>query len=84
MTTSQEAHQNKLVEELSTYIPNAKTKYKDHYATLLNWARRKNIEVVVKPKEVEVVTLTPEQIEYNKERMAAIRSSLASKLNMKA
>lgn len=31
-----------IIEELSGYIKsNGKDKYKDHYATILNWARRK-------------------------------------------
>lgn len=35
----------KLVEELSTYIKSKGVRYKDHYATLLAWARKKNLQV---------------------------------------
>jgi hypothetical protein len=65
-----------LVEELSTYIPNAKTAYKDHYATILNWARRKKIVEVThkKPKVEEETKLTPEQQARNAELRANIRS----------
>lgn len=35
---------NLLIEELSGYMASKKTKYINHYATLLNWARRKGQE----------------------------------------
>lgn len=59
---------NQLIEELSTYIPNAKTTYKNHYATLLNWARRKKIEEVKHTviKQEEEIELMPEQVERNR------------------
>jgi len=33
-----------LIEELSTYLESKGAKYRSHYATLLNWARRKYTE----------------------------------------
>lgn len=71
-----------LINELSTYIPNAKTQYRDHYAVLLNWARRKGIEEVRKPPPVEVSKLTPEEVERNRKRLASIRANLAAKMKM--
>lgn len=39
-----------LIGELSGYLKSlGKDKYKDHYATLLNWARRKIVEHASKP-----------------------------------
>lgn len=36
----------KLVEELSTYLSSSGKRYKSHYATLLNWARRKGLSII--------------------------------------
>ena len=36
-----EDNTKKLIEELSGYMASKKTKYINHYATLLNWSRRK-------------------------------------------
>lgn len=38
-----------LIEELSGYLASKKVKYASHYATLLNWARRKIVEHINKP-----------------------------------
>lgn len=73
---------NKLIDELSTYIPNAKTTYKDHYATLLNWAKRKGIveaKPVQVPQFVKEAELTPAEIEANKARLAVMRKNLTEK-----
>ena len=35
---------NALIEELSSYLASSGKRYKSHYATLLNWGRRKNKE----------------------------------------
>jgi hypothetical protein len=68
---------NQLIEELSTYIPNAKTTYKNHYATLLNWARRKKIvEVTRLAPKVEEAPLTPEQMARNAELRSKITKML--------
>jgi predicted phage replisome organizer len=40
------------IEDLSIYITNNPKKYKDHYATMLNWIRRDNIKE--KPKKEEI------------------------------
>ena len=47
-----------LVEELSVYIPNkAGAPYKDHYATLLAWARKKGL-AVIQSKEPKMIPET--------------------------
>ena len=49
-----------LVDELSVYIPNKSgSPYKDHYATLLNWAKKKGL-AVIQSKEPKMI---PEQTE---------------------
>jgi hypothetical protein len=73
----------KLIGELSTYMASKGKAYSDHYATLLNWAKRKGIEEVkAVPVAVQDETLTPEQIEANKRRLAGVREVLASKMKM--
>lgn len=62
-----------LVDELSTYLKSSGKRYKDHYATLLNWARRKGVVEIAKPitpKEEE--PLTEEQKARNKEMLKKI------------
>lgn len=44
-----------LIEELSGYMASKKTKYHNHYATLLNWARRKVVEHKEKTKTRTIV-----------------------------
>ena len=68
-----------LVEELSSYLRSSGKRYKSHYATLLNWARRKGVEKIAPKKIVESTTLTPEQITANKERIAKIKTGLVNK-----
>lgn len=72
-----------LVEELSTYMQSQGKRYKDHYATLLNWAKRKGtVEITNVPPPVtdDPNVLTPEQVEQNKLRLEAMRQTLAAKL----
>lgn len=72
----------KLIEELSGYLKSSGKRYKSHYATLLNWARRKGCEIVIPKQTVEDIKLTPEQIEANKQRIAKISQGLATKFKM--
>ena len=68
---------NQLIGELSTYTKSSGKSYKDHYATLLNWAQRKGVVDVEKPKQVvEEVELTEEQRQANLARIASIRENL--------
>ena len=43
-------HANALIEELSSYLASSGKRYKSHYATLLNWGRRKDKEKKDAPK----------------------------------
>lgn len=72
----------KLIAELDGYLEASGKRYKSHYATLLNWARRKGVEEIKPVTLAEKVDLTPEQVEANKERIATISSTLKSKLKM--
>lgn len=72
-----------LIGELSTYMASSGKRYKDHYATLLNWAKRKGVvEVRPVPKPIEEVILTPDQIAENQRRIAEVRQALASKMRI--
>lgn len=72
---------NHLIEELSTYIPNAKTKYKNHYATILNWAKRKGIQEV--PKVITAQQSQTELTEDQKARIAEMRRKVAESIKPK-
>ena len=72
----------KLIEELSSYIQSSGKRYKSHYATLLNWARRKGCEIVVPKQTAEDIKFTPEQVEENKKRISKISQGLANKFKM--
>lgn len=74
---------NILIGELSTYMASKGVTYKDHYAALLNWARRKGLAEIVQARPVvEEVKLTPEQVEANKKRIAEVRGALSEKFKM--
>lgn len=47
-----------LIEELSNYMESTGKRYKNHYATLLNWARRKIQEHATKNKNFNTLKLT--------------------------
>lgn len=72
-----------LVEELSTYIKSTGKRYKNHYATLLAWAKRKGVtEIVSKPDPEEPTTLTEEEVAANKKRLEKMRAELSEKLKL--
>lgn len=48
----------KLVEELSTYIKSKGVRYKDHYATVIAWARKKGLQVQVDDKIPKMIPET--------------------------
>lgn len=63
-----------LIDELSSYLKSSGKRYKDHYATLLNWARRKGVvEVPRRTQTVEVEQITPEQEARNAEMRENIK-----------
>lgn len=75
---------SQLIGELSTYMASSGKRYKDHYATLLNWAKRKGVVEVPAPvKPVEVEVFTPEQVAENLRKVAGVREALSAKMRMK-
>jgi hypothetical protein len=64
---------NALIEELSSYLASSGKRYKSHYATLLNWGRRKDTE----KKKVKSFD------EEKRERMEAQARSLLTKDQIK-
>lgn len=73
-----------IVDELSSYMKSKGKTYRDHYATLLNWAKRKGIVEQKKPAEpVPDLTITPEQAEKNARRAREVTASLAAKKTFK-
>ena len=72
-----------LVEALSAHIKSiGKDKYKDHYATIRNWARRDKVPENEKPKQKKVekeVELTEEEKQRNAELRKKISESIKNK-----
>ena len=64
-----------LIDELDQYLESTGKKYKSHYATLLAWARRKQLAVVARPAVAASTDLTPEEVEANRARLARIREA---------
>lgn len=72
------------VEELSTYMKSKGKAYRDHYATLLNWAKRKGVVEQQKSTEpVPDLTITPEQAAEASKKVQAISQSLAERKSFK-
>lgn len=72
---------NHLIEELSTYMAAQNKRYASHYATLLNWAKRKGtleVKAVEVPKSVQEAAkpMTQDELEANKQRMAKVREGV--------
>ena len=67
---------SKLIDELDQYIESTGKKYKSHYATLLAWARRKNLAGVTRQSVAVTQEQTPEELAATKERLARMRASL--------
>lgn len=67
---------NHLIEELSTYMGASGKKYRSHYATILNWARRKGTEEVKVKAPVVVEVVTPEQAQVNKTKLEEVRKAM--------
>jgi hypothetical protein len=76
-----------LIEELSTYLKSSGKRYRDHYATLLNWAKRKGVVENRKPappQKLEAPTLTPEVIAKRKHIGELLRDPMKLKEAVKA
>lgn len=63
---------NALIEELSSYLASSGKRYKSHYATLLNWGRRKDKEEKPKQKFLTTEEISQRNIEESKRQMEAI------------
>ena len=63
---------NALIEELSSYLASSGKRYKSHYATLLNWGRRKDKESEPKQRYLTTEEISQRNIEESKRRMEAI------------
>ena len=63
---------NVLIEELSSYLASSGKRYKSHYATLLNWGRRKDKEETPKQKFLTTEEISQRNIEESKRQMEAI------------
>ena len=63
---------NELIEELSSYLASSGKRYKSHYATLLNWGRRKDKEETPKQKFLTTEEISQRNIEESKRQMEAI------------
>jgi len=71
-----------LIFDLSTYLKSSGKTYRDHYATILNWAKRKGVAEIQRqvPKITEAPRpLTTEEIERNKSIRTGIGTMLRSK-----
>ena len=63
---------NALIEELSSYLASSGKRYKSHYATLLNWGRRKDKEDAPKQKFLTTEEISQRNIEESRRQLDAI------------
>ena len=63
---------NALIEELSSYLASSGKRYKSHYATLLNWGRRKDKEETPKQKFLTTDEISRRNYEESKKQLAQI------------
>ena len=63
---------NALIEELSSYLASSGKRYKSHYATLLNWGRRKDKEGEPKQKFLTADDISRRNYEESKKQLAQI------------
>ena len=63
---------NALIEELSSYLASSGKRYKSHYATLLNWGRRKEKESEPKQRYLTTEEISQRNIEESKRQLDAI------------
>ena len=63
---------NALIEELSSYLASSGKRYKSHYATLLNWGRRKDKESEPKKRYLTTEEISQRNIEESERQMKAI------------
>lgn len=68
-----------IIEELSGYMASKGKTYKNHYATLLNWGKRKGLTEVTTPPPQTEIKLTTEQKKKNQETLKRMREELSAK-----
>lgn len=66
---------NALIEELSSYLASSGKRYKSHYATLLNWGRRKDKEGEPKQKFLTADDISRRNIEESKRQLDALMAN---------
>lgn len=66
---------NALIEELSSYLASSGKRYKSHYATLLNWCRRKDKEGEPKQKFLTADDISRRNIEESKRQLDALMAN---------
>lgn len=69
---------NALIEELSSYLASSGKRYKSHYATLLNWGRRKDKESEPKKRYLTTEEISQRNIEESERQMKAILANRRS------
>ena len=65
---------NALIEDLSSYLASSGKRYKSHYATLLNWGRRKDKDGEPKQKFLTADDISRRNIEESKRQLDALMS----------
>ena len=68
-------HANALIEELSSYLASSGKRYKSHYATLLNWGRRKDKDGEPKQKFLTADDISRRNIEESKRQLDALMAN---------
>ena len=66
---------NALIEELSSYLASSGKRYKSHYATLLNWGRRKDKEGEPKQRYLTTEEISQRNIEESKRQLDALMAT---------
>ena len=66
---------NALIEELSSYLASSGKRYKSHYATLLNWGRRKDKDGEPKQKFLTADDISRRNIEESKRQLDALMAN---------
>lgn len=68
-----------LIDQLSSYMKSQSKDYPDHYATIIDWAKRKGVEEVHStPVSPESPKLTPSEIAVSKRNIRKTREWLAN------
>lgn len=73
-----------IVEELSTYMKSKGKAYRDHYATLLNWAKRKGVvEKAPPPAPPPDLSISDEQAAHAAKKVSEMTKALSERKSFK-